>query len=209
MQILNTDFGFYSFSLTVPGLILSEVFLLRELPSALPWPALGRHVRRGFVLHGLLVAATLQIGALKVASLRTLEVKSARGAIRVADRARERCVSRLIGSLGSAPGPKPGLVVFPEGVGINFLAGMQNPLSLLTYLPLDLAPPGAIDSVIRQMELTKPEYVIEVQRNTSGYGKAGFDADYGLPLVEYLERAYSVVSFEPNACLLLERKRGR
>lgn len=205
--LLRTDFNFYGFYLTVPGLILSQVFFLRELPAILPWTTIRRSVRIGFVLHGLLMAFTLQGYAQEARrELLTLEVRSVRGNMRVIDAPPMRCLSRLIDLLNNRPDPKAGLVVLPEGVGVNFLAGLENPLYLNIYLPFDLAPAGTIDSIIRQMELRKPEYVIEVERTVTEFGSKGFAADYGRPIRDYLERTYSLVHHEPQACLLLRRK---
>ncbi|MHB8834603.1 MAG: hypothetical protein ACYC9Y_02710 [Candidatus Methylomirabilia bacterium] len=205
--LLRTDFNFYGFYLSVPGLILSQVFFLREIPAILPWTTFRRFIRIGFVLHGLLVALTLQGYAQDARrNLLTLEVRSERGNMRVIDAPPMRCLGHLIDLLSNRPGPKPELVVFPEGVGVNFLTGLENPLYLNIYLPFDLAPAGTIDSIIRQMELKKPEYVIEVERTVVEFGSKGFAADYGLPIRNYLERTYSLVYFEPQACVLLRRK---
>lgn len=203
--LLRTKYGFNGFSLTVPGLILSQVFLLRELPAMLPQASFRPYVRLGFVIHGLLVAFTLHANTLRAVSWHTIEVQSPRGTMLVKDSPRMRCLDQLIDLLGRRPGEKAELVVFPEGVGINFLTGMANPLYLNMYLPYDLASPDAVDLVIQQMEETRPEYVIQVLVNVRMFGKEGFGVDYGLPIVDYLEKNYSLVHYVPDACMLLRR----
>ena len=70
------------------------------------------------------------------------------------------------------------LVVFPEGLAINYLSGVDNPLAFHTFTPIEAAAPEMERAILRQMEERKPELVAIVTRDVREFGYQGFGVDY-------------------------------
>ena len=83
-----------------------------------------------------------------------------------------------------------GLVVMPEGLTLNYLSRVKNPLSFNTFTPPETADPGIEQRIIEEMEKSKPELVAINNRNVMEFGYKGFGVDYDLRLIAYLQKHY-------------------
>jgi len=184
--------GHYGFYLLVPGMLIYYIFFFKIVAAGIN-PALGR---RFFKLGFLWISILFIISHFNISKFcylqRTLKVSSARGNLYVFNNERERRCKELIEFLNTQTGKGESLVVFPEGLTINFLSGRENPLYYYIYLPMDLAKPGVSESIISQMKDKHVDYVALLQRDTTEYGYAVFGRDYGERIWEYILENYTL-----------------
>jgi hypothetical protein len=82
------------------------------------------------------------------------------------------------------------VLAVPHGVGIAFLAGLQNALGVHALLPPDVA--GGYDDarLIADLERNPPDFIVYTSADTSEYGKRGFGVDYAVDLALWIEARY-------------------
>jgi len=182
--------GHYGFYILVPGMIIYYVFFFKIAAEFIKSDIVKRFFRLGFLcIFILFIISHFAISRLCYLA-KTLKVLSPRGVLYVFDNDRENRCKELIGFLRENTGKKENLVVFPEGLTVNFLSERKNPLYYYIYLPLDLAKAGVIDNIISDMKDKNVDYVALVQRDTSEYGHAIFGKDYAEPLWKYISENY-------------------
>jgi hypothetical protein len=82
-----------------------------------------------------------------------------------------------------------GLVVFPEGEVLNFLAGRPNPIRHKLYLPGYLNR-GKEPEVLAELERARPAAVVVWPRPLGEYGAAEFGVGYGEEIRRWIEKSY-------------------
>jgi len=88
--------------------------------------------------------------------------------------------------------PSASVVVFPEGITLNFLFERENPTQYYVLLPPDFVRPDFETNIINALEDNSVEYVIIVNRFTSEYGLARFGIDYAKGIRQYVEKHYAM-----------------
>ncbi len=88
-----------------------------------------------------------------------------------------------------------GLVVFPEGEVVNFLAARSNPIRHKLYLP------GYVDSrnelqIVRELEEARPAAIVIWPRPLGEYGAGFFGRDYGTGIQAWIDSEYEHVALE-------------
>lgn len=83
------------------------------------------------------------------------------------------------------------VLVVPQGVGITFLAGLQNALGSHQFLPFDLGGDWGEPQLVARLEAAPPDFVVVTAADTSEYGKQGFGVDYGLDLARWVSSRYA------------------
>jgi hypothetical protein len=91
-----------------------------------------------------------------------------------------------------------GLVVFPEGELLNFLAGRANPLRHALYLPGYLTDANEAD-VLAELAAARPAAIVVWRRPTAEYARGLFGVDYGRRIADWIRDHYDVVPFEQGA----------
>ncbi|MEO8217458.1 MAG: hypothetical protein ABI718_10300 [Acidobacteriota bacterium] len=86
--------------------------------------------------------------------------------------------------------PAAGLVVFPEGVSVNYFSGIPSPLSRYIFTPIETAAPAVENEIVTQFQTKHPEYVIVLQRDVSEFGYRGFGVDYDIRVRDLLREHY-------------------
>lgn len=85
------------------------------------------------------------------------------------------------------------LAVIPEGIMINYLSRRSNPTRYTTLVPM---ASGNFDGseVLSAFLDHSPDYIILFHKDTSEWGQKffGHSANYGLPLMQWISRSYSV-----------------
>ncbi|MFH0763226.1 MAG: hypothetical protein V1925_04995 [Candidatus Omnitrophota bacterium] len=183
-------FGFY---ILAPGMAAYYIFFLKLIPGRLPY-----RINRNFYYTAFIIVFSFFI--LKHLGLsrfcyenRTLEISAPRGRMRVFNTARENRCRELIAYLKANTEKESSLVVFPEGLPINFLAERKNPLHYYTYVPINLASKGVVEDIIKEMESEKINYVALNQRDTREFGCRAFGIDYAQPIWEYIKNNYTLI----------------
>jgi hypothetical protein len=89
------------------------------------------------------------------------------------------------------PGEKPGMVVFPEGVSLNYYTGMKNPTAYYLFIPAEVNSPELEARIIGELESTRPDYIAFTSRFMREFGVKGFGIDYGVGVTNWINRNYS------------------
>ena len=182
--------GHYGFYIALPGLIIYHVFFLGISPEWLREGWSRRFFRFGFMfIFILFIISHLNISMFCYAS-RTLKIDSEKGTLQFVNADRAKRCKELIDFLNINTGERETLVVFPEGLGINFFSGRENPLYFNMYLPLDLARGDIVDRIISEMENKEIDYVALTQRDTTEYGYPAFGKDYATEIMQYISENY-------------------
>jgi hypothetical protein len=108
--------------------------------------------------------------------------------------------------------PLRSLVVMPEGLTLNYLAGIPNPLAFHTFTPVETASAGIERQIIRQMRERKPEAIAIVTRSVTDFGFRGFGVDYNRELASVIRDGYRVDRQWPSPgfeLILLRRRAER
>lgn len=193
MRVLfNAWAGHYGFYILVPGLIVYYVFFLRLIPRLFNSEVIRRFIKLGFFcIFVLFIIYHFNLSRFCY-SCKSLKVDSDRGALYVFNNPREARTRELIEFLRANVGGDESLVVFPEGLTINFLSGIKNPLYYYIYLPQDLLKENIREGLIEDMEEKGIDYVALVQRSTAEYGYPIFGKDYAREIMEYVEQNYTL-----------------
>lgn len=186
-MIFFTRPGHYGFYILVPSVIIYYIVMAEIIPCFIK-------EKNGVYLYntGIVFISILFILAhFKISWFcykhRSLTFASKRGNIYLFDNERERRCIELINYLQNNTNNDDTLVVFPEGIAINFFAERENPLYYYFYHPVHLLDESAVVKGIQEKEV---DYIALVQRRTDEYGFPVFGRDYAKGLTKYLEDNY-------------------
>jgi hypothetical protein len=84
-----------------------------------------------------------------------------------------------------------GLVVFPEGEILNYLADRPNPIRHKLYIPGYLTDENE-NEVVAEFDRSRPRVIIVLDRPTGEYGDSLFGETYGNRIREWIEENYDV-----------------
>ena len=181
----------YGFYILVPGLIVYHVFFFRTLPQVTRNKFLTAAFYAGFTLVLLVLMADHFQLSKAFYQQKTLGVPSPKGELSVrADRHGEG-VRELVDLFRNKTPKNATVVVFPEGLMINFLAERQNPLYYYSFLPQDMVRESVEQAMVDDIALKKPDYVVVLQRSVAEYGSRGFGIDYGKKILAYIVKNYT------------------
>ena len=179
--------GFY---LLVPGMLCCYFFFLKIIPETFTTIQIRNFYRFGFVV--LSASFIISQAALShyMYKNRTLEISSPRGAMRVRP-GYYRC-KQLLTYLRENTDPSESLVVFPEGLTLNFLSERESPMHQYAFLPLLFKNPDFEKGVIKDLEDNEVKYIVILRRDTSDYGASRFGIDYAQGIIRYLAKHYVI-----------------
>jgi Dolichyl-phosphate-mannose-protein mannosyltransferase len=81
------------------------------------------------------------------------------------------------------------VVVFPEGVGINFFAGRATPLRHHSFMPHDIKLFGE-EKILSEIKSAKIDYIVIISRDTGEFGPASFGVDYAKKIQKWIDDNY-------------------
>lgn len=84
------------------------------------------------------------------------------------------------------------VVVYPECLGINVLSERVSDNKFYSLIPLYVETFGE-DLIIKRLEITKPEYIILSDYDTSAYYFRTFGEDYGVEIKKWIEQNYILI----------------
>lgn len=164
---LNLSPTMGGFAYLVPTYALMAFVLCEMIGARVVWSALIA----GVAVRGLVEARVPRAPALQ----------TARGEFRDA---RARTIGAFLGDIHARPAGD--LVVFPEGVSLNWLARRHEPLREYLFTP----PEAREADVLGELQRTRPRYVVIVTREVWEFGSRGFGIDYDVALARFLETRY-------------------
>lgn len=83
------------------------------------------------------------------------------------------------------------IVVYPECLGINVLANRKSDDKFYSLIPLYVETFGE-EIIIKRLELTKPEYIIINNYDTSAYYYRQFGIDYAQDIMNWIKENYKL-----------------
>lgn len=191
--ILKTSSAHYGFYILVPGLITYYLFFYNIIPAV--WQ---RFTKNGLyylsisIFFILLIVNHFYIYR-PIYKNRTLRIETKRGSINYLNNIIGIRYKELIDFLINNTHPGETLVVFPEGVDINFYTGLDNPIFHNTFLPFELAQDTIQDEIISLIDHARVDYIVIIQRDTTEYGPSSFGIDYGKELFSWIKENYEIV----------------
>ncbi len=141
----------------------------------------------------VLVVAAFAGRAWYYASIEAVPVPGTSGMLSAsAETARE--IEGLARSVREGTREGDGLVVFPEGEVLNFLAGRSNPIRHQLYLPGYLSAANE-PAVLAELARARPAAIVLWRRPVSEYDRGLFGEDYGRSIREWIEENYRLEPF--------------
>jgi len=81
------------------------------------------------------------------------------------------------------------VVVFPEGVGINFFSERDAPIKHHSFLPHDIKLFNE-DKMLSKIKAAKIDYIVILSRNTKEWGPESFGVDYAKKIQKWINDNY-------------------
>lgn len=181
----------YGFYLNLPAYPFVVALLGFRLPRLLPSPRL---VQAALALFGILVLIRFEAEDRKSYRAMSSQLVTSKGSLRDFPVGRAEAIRDLLAYLdGNGKKSDAGMVVFPEGVSLNYFSGIPNPTAYYLFTPPELAsPPDAEERMLRELALTKPWYVVFASRDLREFGVRDFGIDYARKLGRWVEENYRV-----------------
>jgi len=88
--------------------------------------------------------------------------------------------------------PDATMVVFPEGVILNYLSRRTNPTPYVNFMPIELLL-FEEKTILQSLIETRPDFVVFVDRKTAEYGADYFGRDYGILIFNWLKENYEEI----------------
>lgn len=84
------------------------------------------------------------------------------------------------------------MVVFPEGVSLNYFTGIDTPLSYYLFTPIESAGQEVQTRILSELTRRPPDLIVLVSRDVSEFGSQGFGVDYDMRMMKFVRENYSV-----------------
>ena len=139
----------------------------------------------------LLLIWAIVVGGQNISALnqKDVEVSTARGLVKTS-RYNGRALNKLIKYIESTD-KNAKIVVYPEGLGANFLTGRESDSKFYSLIPLYVETFGE-DIIIQRLEKIKPDYIIISDYDTSAYYYTRFGQDYATNIYDWIRNNYKL-----------------
>lgn len=171
---LNISPGWYGFSLVLPVFVLLAAVLFERKRLAALWliPVV--------VACGLILWEQHQRYELK-----RYPIVSMRGTFYDVNRGRAGVLTTFLEHVKSGT-----LVVIPEGISLDYLAGVTTTLTYHTFTPVEIDDPRVELPIVREISAKPPDRIAIVDREVKEFGYRGFGVDYGFHLAKWIAAHY-------------------
>ena len=106
-----------------------------------------------------------------------------------------REIEEVSAAIRARTGPDAGLIVFPEGELLNFLAARRNPIRHKLYLPGYLTDENE-SKIVAELDAAKPAAIVVWRRPMGEYDQGFFGKGYGRKVLAWIDDHYVPVPFE-------------
>lgn len=188
--ILNVRFNGYGFGLSVPVALLCVTALTYWLPKWVLRRGWSGDVYRGACtgLIGVFVVAFLQLAAKEFAD-KNRTLSTAHEQIRYRHSPLTRAARVATEWLQQNTRPDESVMVFPEGIGINYFARRLNPTGFINFMPPEVIM-FKQPNILAALEANPPDVAIMIHRATREYGMPLFGTHYGRRLKAWIDQNY-------------------
>ena len=137
----------------------------------------------------ILLICALNFGIKNSTSLlsKNVKIQTERGTIYTY----EKSVKEIVNFIENNTHAQDRVVVYPEGLAINFLSARTSDDKFYSLIPLYVETFGE-DLILKRLDLIKPEYIILSNYNTSNYYFSFFGQDYAGEIYSYVLKNYSL-----------------
>lgn len=181
----------YGFALAIPAYpFLAHLFAFRLAPR-LPGPGI---TITALVFLTALVAAKFDYGRNSYSlDLMTSTLTTPKGTMHDIPIGRAEAIQRFLTYVNDVRPSKPQtMVVFPEGVSLNYFSDIPNPTGYYLFIPPEIGSPEIEQSMIADLERTKPECVVVTSRDVREFGVQAFGRDYAVGLGQWITANYEL-----------------
>jgi hypothetical protein len=187
----------YGFYLCAPVYLFAVYGLAVRLPRMLPAPKV--------TTAALAVVAALVLVRFEFAMWygfepgggyrdMTSRLATAKGVMRDAATGRAEAIGQFLDYMTRTGGgdTASGMVVIPEGLTLNYFAGIRNPTAYYLFIPPEMQPPSVEERMIAELAATRPRYVVWNARDVREYGAAQIGQDYAKAMWNWLAQNYQI-----------------
>ncbi len=200
----NPTPGAFGFYLSVPAFILFAIFLFRIMPDIFGGGMAGKYIK----IVSILMIGTMTYTSLDLTlynySMFDAPFETPKGTVTSPVDQRVKAYGQLTDFLMLPEYRNKTLVMFPEGLLINFITGLENPLYQYQFLPIDIRSPAAMSRLIKDFEAKKPDFFVLTDRDVEEYGAKDY-LEYASQLKDYIEAHYRPVRSFGGRILLYQR----
>jgi hypothetical protein len=197
-MILNGRVYHYGFYQALPAFAELVLLLLKDLPAAVERAGGSGTALRTALTAALAVGlATFPVHALSIYRLKRLPVGA--GGDRLLTYLPRidtsgTLMNALLKEIRTRHTDARSLVVFPEGVMLNYLARLPSSLAISEFVPPALAYRGQ-DAILAELGKSPPDLVVLISRDLTEFGQRVFGSNEasGRRIIEWLRARYDVV----------------
>jgi hypothetical protein len=173
---LNVSPGWYGFTLVAPVFVLMAAVLFERKRLAALW----------LIPIGVLCGRQLYEQHARYA-VKTHPIVSMRGTFYDSNADRAAILDDFLRHVRGGT-----LVVIPEGLTLNYLAGATTPLTYHTLTPVEIDDPRIEAAIVRELAARPPDRIVILDRDVREFGYRGFGVDYGMHLAAWVGAHYDV-----------------
>ncbi len=139
----------------------------------------------------LLLIWAVVVGGQNISALNQKDVKisTERGVIKTT-RNNGRALNKLITYLEKTD-KNSKIVVYPEGLCVNFLSSRESDSKFYSLIPLYVETFGE-GVITKRLEITKPDYIVISDYDTSAYYYTKFGQDYATNIYDWIKNNYKL-----------------
>jgi len=123
---------------------------------------------------------------------RTSRLQTAKGVMFDFPVGRSEAIEAFLVFLKEYSGPKGSMVVFPQGITLNYFADIPSPIGQNDFTPPEIDSPGAEQRLVDRLKANPPDVVLIVSRDVREFGKEGFGIDYALLTTRWILDGYQI-----------------
>ena len=180
-------YGFYLVAPAYPFLVyLLGVRVAKRLPSR-------RTVVLAVAALALLLTWRFESTMARAYRDKTSVLATAKGSMRDLPDGRIETIAAFLDYAETQLAPRePTMVVMPEGVSLNYFTGIPNPTAYYLFTPPEIGSPEVEGRMIRELETTRPDYLVMTSRDLAEYGRRGIGLDYAIDLGDWIRSSYEL-----------------
>jgi hypothetical protein len=195
-MVLACELRGYGFVLAMPATLLLVVLTIYHLPVWTSRFSGGVDISRAFLL-GVVASGVffhLQLSYSHY-SLKTFNVGPPRDAIGTYPpryHSRSRVIAQTLEALRSLIPEDKTLLVLPEGAIFNYWLRRHNSTPFTNLIPEEMATWGGESVVLKQIQITPPDFIVLITRPVPefGYLAFGVDPSYGRMIMSWVKKQY-------------------
>ena len=141
-------------------------------------------------LFVVILLCAVSIGIKNCAGLinKRIKIETEQGVI-FASKYNGNSINELIDYIKKSTLPEDKVLIYPENLAVNFLTNRESDNKFYSLIPLYTETFGE-DVIIKRFEITRPEYIIINNYNTSNYYYSYFGQDYAGKIFDFVQKNY-------------------